>query len=163
MIYLCLYIIYIILFVIKISIITTNYNTDKYLEQTIRSILSQKGDFDLEYIIIDGGSKDNSLKIIKKVRRGKPGHPGQVAPQAAVLLFQQPQTLDALHHLRRRVLPGADQRRAQDTDHKPHPHRLCPRPRGFGVRHFSEDSPARRRVFHCQRPADRPRRGLDAR
>ena len=50
----------------KISIITTNFNTDKYLEQTIKSILSQKGDFDLEYIITDGGSKDNSLEIIKK-------------------------------------------------------------------------------------------------
>lgn len=65
------------MFVIKISIITTNYNTDKYLEQTIRNILSQKGDFDLEYIITDGGSKDNSLKIIKKyyqeVKKGKWG------------------------------------------------------------------------------------------
>jgi glycosyltransferase involved in cell wall biosynthesis len=50
----------------KISIITTNFNTDKYLEQTIKSILGQKGDFDLEYIITDGGSKDNSLEIIKK-------------------------------------------------------------------------------------------------
>jgi len=50
----------------KISIITTNFNTDKYLEQTIKSILNQKGDFDLEYIITDGGSKDNSLDIIKK-------------------------------------------------------------------------------------------------
>lgn len=65
------------MFVIKISIITTNYNTDKYLEQTIRNILSQQGDFDLEYIITDGGSKDNSLKIIKKydqeVKKGKWG------------------------------------------------------------------------------------------
>lgn len=50
----------------KISIITANFNTDKYLEQTIKSILSQKGDFDLEYIIIDGGSGDNSLNIIKQ-------------------------------------------------------------------------------------------------
>ena len=61
----------------KISIITTNYNTDKYLEQTIKSILGQKGDFDLEYIITDGGSKDNSLEIIKKydkeVKDGKWG------------------------------------------------------------------------------------------
>jgi glycosyltransferase involved in cell wall biosynthesis len=61
----------------KISIITTNFNTDKYLEQTIKSILSQKGDFDLEYIITDGGSKDNSLEIIKKydkeIRDGKWG------------------------------------------------------------------------------------------
>lgn len=53
----------------KISIITTNFNTDKYLEQTIKSILSQKGDFDLEYIITDGGSKDNSLEIIKKYEK----------------------------------------------------------------------------------------------
>lgn len=61
----------------KISIITTNYNTDKYLEQTIKSILGQKGNFDLEYIITDGGSKDNSLEIIKKydkeVKDGKWG------------------------------------------------------------------------------------------
>lgn len=61
----------------KISIITTNFNTDKYLEQTIKSILGQKGDFDLEYIITDGGSKDNSLEIIKKydkeVKDGKWG------------------------------------------------------------------------------------------
>ena len=53
----------------KISIITTNFNTDKYLEQTIKSILGQKGDFELEYIITDGGSKDNSLEIIKKYEK----------------------------------------------------------------------------------------------
>ncbi|MBP8689293.1 glycosyltransferase [Patescibacteria group bacterium] len=61
----------------KISIITTNYNTDKYLEQTIKSVLSQKGDFNLEYIITDGESKDGSLDIIKKydkeVKSGKWG------------------------------------------------------------------------------------------
>lgn len=61
----------------KISIITTNFNTDKYLEQTIKSILNQKGDFDLEYIITDGGSKDNSLDIIRKydkeIKEGKWG------------------------------------------------------------------------------------------
>ncbi len=52
----------------KISIITTNYNTDKYLEKTIKSILNQKGNFELEYIIIDGGSTDSSLDIIKKYK-----------------------------------------------------------------------------------------------
>ena len=52
----------------KISIVTTNYNTDKYLEQTIQSVLNQKGDFELEYIITDGGSTDNSLNIIKKYK-----------------------------------------------------------------------------------------------
>jgi len=52
----------------EISIITTNYNTDKYLEETIKSVLNQKGDFELEYIITDGGSTDNSLNIIKKYK-----------------------------------------------------------------------------------------------
>jgi glycosyltransferase involved in cell wall biosynthesis len=52
----------------KISIITTNYNSGKYLERTIQSILNQKGNFELEYIITDGGSTDNSLDIIKKYK-----------------------------------------------------------------------------------------------
>lgn len=52
----------------KISIITTNFNTAKYLEETILSVLNQKGDFELEYIITDGGSTDGSLKIIKKYK-----------------------------------------------------------------------------------------------
>ncbi len=50
----------------KISIITTNYNTEKYLERTINSVLNQKGDFELEYIITDGASTDKSIDIIKK-------------------------------------------------------------------------------------------------
>ncbi len=50
----------------KISIITTNFNTGKYLEQSIKSILNQKGNFELEYIITDGASTDNSLNIIKR-------------------------------------------------------------------------------------------------
>lgn len=52
----------------KISIITTNFNTAKYIERTIQSILNQKGDFELEYIITDGGSTDGSLDIIKKYK-----------------------------------------------------------------------------------------------
>tara|TARA_X000000950_G_C13867904_1_gene641611 strand:+ start:126 stop:962 length:837 start_codon:yes stop_codon:yes gene_type:complete len=50
------------------SIITVVYNGDKYLEQTIKSVLNQSNK-DFEYIIIDGGSNDNSLKIIKKYEK----------------------------------------------------------------------------------------------
>jgi glycosyltransferase involved in cell wall biosynthesis len=49
----------------KITIVTPNYNQGRFLERTIRSILSQNYD-NLEYIIIDGGSTDDSVAIIKK-------------------------------------------------------------------------------------------------
>jgi glycosyltransferase involved in cell wall biosynthesis len=49
----------------KISIVTLNFNGGAYLEQTIQSVLSQNY-LNLEYIIIDGGSTDNSVTIIKK-------------------------------------------------------------------------------------------------
>lgn len=49
----------------KISIVTPNYNYGRFLEETIRSVLLQ-GYPNLEYIIIDGGSNDNSVEIIKK-------------------------------------------------------------------------------------------------
>ena len=49
-----------------ISIVTPSYNQGAFLAETIESVIEQQGDFSIDYIIIDGGSSDNSVEIIKK-------------------------------------------------------------------------------------------------
>ena len=49
----------------KLSIITVNYNDAEGLEHTIKSVISQTF-HDFEFIIIDGGSTDASIDVIKK-------------------------------------------------------------------------------------------------
>ncbi len=49
--------------IMKISIIIPSYNTDKYIRQAINSVLFQEGD--VECIVIDGGSTDGTLDILK--------------------------------------------------------------------------------------------------
>jgi glycosyltransferase involved in cell wall biosynthesis len=48
-----------------ISVITCTYNSARYLEQAIRSVLDQRYP-KLDYWIIDGGSTDETMKIVKK-------------------------------------------------------------------------------------------------
>lgn len=51
----------------KFSVITVTYNAGKVLEDTILSVISQTYHH-VEYIIIDGGSKDNTLSLVDKYR-----------------------------------------------------------------------------------------------
>ena len=51
----------------KVSLITVVYNNEKFIENSICSVLSQKYS-NIEYIIIDGGSSDGTLNIIEKYK-----------------------------------------------------------------------------------------------
>lgn len=51
----------------KVSIITVVYNGIEFLEETIKSVIAQTYP-NIEYIIVDGGSKDGTLDIIKNMK-----------------------------------------------------------------------------------------------
>jgi len=51
----------------KVSIITITYNAEKYLERTIQSIINQTYS-NIEYVIIDGKSKDGTMDIVEKYK-----------------------------------------------------------------------------------------------
>jgi glycosyltransferase involved in cell wall biosynthesis len=52
----------------KVSVVTPVYNGENYIRETVESVLSQKGDFELEYIICDGMSTDRTLEILEEYK-----------------------------------------------------------------------------------------------
>lgn len=50
-----------------LSIITPNYNCEAFIEETLKSVISQKSD-KIQYILVDGASTDRSMEIINKYK-----------------------------------------------------------------------------------------------
>lgn len=59
----------------KFSIITPSFNQATFLKKTIQSVVSQKGNFKIEYIVIDGGSNDKSIDILKNTENRLKNNP----------------------------------------------------------------------------------------
>jgi CMP-N-acetylneuraminic acid synthetase len=79
----------------KISVYITNYNYGKYIQEAIESVLNQS-EKDIELIIIDDGSTDNSKSIIEKY----------VDHDKVIIIYQQNKGLNASNNVARRVSSG---------------------------------------------------------
>jgi len=68
------------------SIITPSYNQGAFLAETIESVIGQAGNFRIDYIVVDGGSTDNSVDIIKHYEALL--HEGKRAPACRGITFR---------------------------------------------------------------------------
>jgi len=50
----------------KFSIVTPSYNSSRFIRETIESVITQYGDFDIEYIIVDNCSTDDTKSIVNE-------------------------------------------------------------------------------------------------
>ncbi len=51
----------------RLSIVTPSFNQAKFLARTAQSVLSQSGEFDLKWIVIDGGSSDGTVELLRSL------------------------------------------------------------------------------------------------
>jgi glycosyltransferase involved in cell wall biosynthesis len=58
---------------VKFSIVTPAFNSDRFIAETIESIISQRGDFEIEYVVVDGGSTDGTMAIVRSYQEAVAG------------------------------------------------------------------------------------------
>ena len=53
----------------RFSIVTPTYNSERYIGETIKSVISQVGNFSVEFLVMDGGSTDRTQEIVQRYQK----------------------------------------------------------------------------------------------